>query len=46
MLIVSCSACRQAVLALEQAVNMHRNDLIELIGIDEDGYYDQLFLDD
>ena len=33
-------------LALEQGVNMHRNDLIELIGIDEDGYYDQLFLDD
>ena len=38
-------ACREAVLDLENGTNAPRNDLINMIGIDEDGYYDELFVD-
>jgi hypothetical protein len=33
------------VLDLENGTNAPRNDLINMIGIDEDGYYDELFVD-
>jgi predicted methyltransferase MtxX (methanogen marker protein 4) len=37
--------CREAVLELECATEMTKDHLIGAIGIDEDGYYDQLFDD-
>ena len=37
--------CREVVLDLENGTNISKNELIDVIGIDEDGYYDQLFVD-
>jgi len=38
-------ACREAILDLENGTNTIKNELIDIIGLDEDGYYDQLFVD-
>ena len=37
--------CREAVLDLENGTGLAKDELIDLIGIDEDGYYDELFVD-